>query len=118
MSTVTVGKRLQLVTLANATTTPDSDGSYTNTLTPLVPPTRRASIEPATARDLERLTAGTVIATESLIVTMPFHPQVTTKTQLTWTDRAGRAHVANVTGVNNPEQRCRELICVAVEVVV
>jgi len=111
------GKRRYLVTLSGTTTVADGDGGFTEVITPLVPPTRRAEIKPATARDLERVTAGTTLSTESLLITMPFHPLVTTKTRVTWTDLAGRAHSANLTGVNNPEERCRELICVAVEVV-
>jgi head-tail adaptor len=117
MSSVAVGKRRYLVTLAAITNGADGDGGSTEVVTPLVPPTRRAEIKPATARDLERLTAGTVISTETLLVTMPFHPLVTTKTRVAWTDLVGRAHTANVTGVNNPDGRCRELVLVAVEVV-
>jgi head-tail adaptor len=117
MSTVVAGKRIHLVSLANATTAPDGQGGYTETLTPLTPATLYADIRPATARDLERMAAGTVLSMETLIVVVPFHPSVTTKTQLTWLDRAGRSHLANVTGVNNPDQRCIDLILVAVEVV-
>lgn len=116
MSSTAVGNRRYLVTLQNSVSTADGDGSYADVWTTLTPATRRAEIKPATARDLERLTAGTVLATESLLVTMPFHPQVTTQTRLLWTDLAGRGHVAHVTGVNNPDQLCRELILTAVEV--
>jgi len=117
MSTVEIGKRIHLVTLANATTAPDGDGGFTDTLTPLTPATLFGEIRPATARDLERLAAGTVLSMETLIVIVPFHASVTTKTRLTWLDRAGRSHAANVTGVNNPDQRCIDLVLVAVEVV-
>jgi head-tail adaptor len=117
MGVVEIGKRIHVVSLANTTTTADSDGGFTETLTPLTPATLYADIRPATARDLERMAAGTVISTEALLVTLPFHASVTTKTRLTWTDRAGRAHTANVTGVNNPQQRCIDLVLVAVEVV-
>jgi len=110
------GKRRYLVTLTNVTTAA-ADGDTAESVTPLVPPTRRAEIRPATARDLERLTAGTVLSSESLLITMPFHAGVTTKTRVAWTDLAARAHTANVTGVNNPEERCKELILVAVEIV-
>jgi head-tail adaptor len=96
---------------------PDGDGGYTDVPADLSPSTAYAEITPATARDLERLVAGTVESTDSLLVTMDYHPSVTTKTRLTWTDPAGLPHVASVTGVNNPDQRCRELILVAVEVV-
>jgi hypothetical protein len=57
------------------------------------------------------------MSTDTLIVTMDFHPDVNTKTVLDWTDQSGRAHTATVSGVNNPELRCIDLILVAVEVV-
>ena len=112
------GAKRHLVTLSTlGAPVPDGDGGYTEAVVLLTPPTRYAEIQPATTRDLERLAAGTVLATESLLVTMDFHPSVTTKTRLTWTDPAGRSHAANVTGINNPEGRCVELILVVVEVV-
>jgi hypothetical protein len=117
MSTVQVGKRIHLVSLSNTTTTSNGDGGFTDVLAPLSPATLWGEIMTATARDLERLAPGTVLATDTLLVFLPFHAGVTTKTVLAWTDRAGRAHTANVTGVNNPEQRCTELILVAVELV-
>jgi head-tail adaptor len=116
--TIRAGARRHLVTLENpGTRTPDGDGGWTDVFAALNPPALYAEIKPATARDLERLAAGTVLSTESLLVMLPFHPDVTTKTRLTWIDPAGRAHAANVTGVNNPDQRCIDLILVAVEVV-
>lgn len=114
----TRGQRRHLVTLQNpGAPVPDPDLGYTQTWTNLSPATMWAEIKPATARDLERVAAGTVLSTESLLITMDFHSSVTTTTRLTWTDPAGRAHAANVTGINNPEGRCVELILVVVEVV-
>lgn len=113
----TRGQRRHLVTLSTtAAPVADGDGGYTEAPTFLTPKTCYAEIKPATPRDLERLAAGTVLVTEALLVTMDFHPSVNTKTRLAWTDPAGRAHTANVTGVNNPDGRCRDLILVAVEV--
>ena len=96
---------------------PDGDGAYTQTWTDLAPPSVFAAIAPATAKDLEHVAAGTVLSAETLIVTVPFHAGLTTKARLTWTDPVGRAHVANITGVTNPDGRCRELALVCVEVV-
>jgi head-tail adaptor len=115
MSVVEIGQRIHLVSLFTTTTTANADGGFDDVLTPLSPATLFADIRPATARDLERMAAGTVISTETLLVMLPFHASVTTKTRLTWTDRAGRSHAANVTGVNNPQQRCVDLVLVAVE---
>jgi head-tail adaptor len=115
MSVVEIGQRIHLVSLFTTTTTANADGGFDDVLTPLSPATLFADIRPATARDLERMAAGTVISTETLLVMLPFHAGITTKTRLTWLDRAGRSHAANVTGVNNPQQRCVELVLVAVE---
>lgn len=92
--------------------TPDGDGGYTQTPVPLQPGVVYAAIIPATARDLERVAAGTVIATSTHVIALPYHPGVTTQTVITY---AGRTF--NVTGVANPEERSRETICTAVEVV-
>ena len=112
------GPRRHLVSLSTAgPALPEGDGGYTQTSVALNPATRYAAIKPATTRDLERVAAGTVISTDTLIIEMDFHPAIDTKTVLAWTDQAGRAHTAAVTGVNNLEQRCVDLILVAVEVV-
>lgn len=117
MSSVAVGSRQYLVTLEAMTAIANTDGGFDEVWSPLTPPTRRAKIQPASAHDLERVAPGTVMASEALLITIPFHPLVTTKTRVSWTDLAGRAHTANVNGVNNPDERCRELILTAVEVV-
>ena len=112
------GARRHLVSLSTVgPEIPDGDGGFTQASVALNPPTRFAAIKPATQRELERVAAGTVMSTETLIVEMDFHPDVNTKTVLGWTDQAGRAHTATVSGVNNLEQRCVDLILVAVEIV-
>jgi len=95
---------------------PDGDGGFTVTAAALDPPAVWAQITPATAADLERLAAGTVLASATLLVTMPFHAGVNTNTQLAWTDAFLRPHAANVVGVVNVDERCRELIVGAVEI--
>jgi head-tail adaptor len=112
------GARRHAVTLSTlGPPVANGDGGFTQAPIALVPSPVYAAIRTPTARDLERLAAGTVLSTQTLLVTLPFHPGVTTTTRLAWTDPAGRAHVANVTGVNNPDQRCIDLELVAVEVV-
>jgi head-tail adaptor len=89
---------------------PDGDGAFTTSWTNLVPSTWRCSIEPATARDLERVAGGTVISTASHIVRGNYHPQITVATRLMFGTRA-----FSVVGVADPEERHIETICTAVE---
>lgn len=93
-------------------TVPDGDGGWTQAWAPLNPSQVWASITPATARDLERVTAATVISSASYIVRMRYHPQVTTQTRLTFKGRT-----LSVIGVANTEERNAELVLVCVEMV-
>ncbi len=109
---MSIGSRKHLVMLQNpGPAVPDGDGSYTQTWTDLTPPTLYVSIDPATARDLERVAAGTVIASATQIVKGPYHPQVTTQTRIIFNSRR-----LNVTAVRNPDERnvTLELVCVEV----
>lgn len=94
------------------TPTPDGDGGYTQSWTDCVPPTWQCSIEPATVRDLERVAAGTVIATATQIIKGHYRPDVTTKTRLVFNGRR-----FSITGVQNPQERGITLELTAVEVV-
>lgn len=112
------GLRSTQFTLTNpGVRVPNDDGGYTTPRAALDPPTAWGSIVPATPKDLENLMAGTTVSTGSYVITIPFHPQVTTKTVLAWEDRLGRAHTASVTGYSNPDQLCIETVIVAVEMV-
>jgi head-tail adaptor len=120
MRSASIGERPHLVTLTNpgVGSVPDGDGGYTPAAPqPLDPPTAWAQIVAATQQDLEQIAAGTVLATATHLLTMPFHLQVTTLTSVTWTDAAGRAHRANVTGVIDGDQRAREVVVGLVEVI-
>jgi len=109
----TRGQKRHLVSLYTlGPAVPDGDGGYTNTTVALDPPTRYAEIKPATARELERLTAGTVLATASHVVTMDYHPGVNTQTKIVF-----RGRTLSVTGVSNPNERNIETIAICVEVV-
>ena len=106
-----VGTHRHVVTVqGQGTPVPDGDGGYTESWTNLVPATWRCSIVPATARDLERITAGTVIATATHIVSGRYHPQIAISTRLVFGTR-----LFSVTGVSDPEERHIETICTAVE---
>jgi len=109
------------ITLENpGAAVPDGDGGFTQTpWQPLFPSPVWASIAPASARDLERVGAGTervgagtVLSSATHIVTMRYHSGVTTKTRITFHGRT-----FNVTGVANPDERNIETIALAMEVV-
>jgi SPP1 family predicted phage head-tail adaptor len=100
-----IGSDRHLVTFENpGIATPDPDGGYTEAWTPTTPATWYVSIRPASARDLERTTAGTVTATATHIVHGRYHPQVTTKTRMLFEGR-----IFHVNGVANLEERDREM---------
>lgn len=89
---------------------PDGEGGFTQTFTRLADVW--AQIMPATARDLERVTAGTALSTATHVVTIRYRVGVTTQTRVIF-----GARIFQVTGVSNPEERNIELVLVCVEVV-
>jgi head-tail adaptor len=110
------GRRDHLVTFEGpGVPVPDGDGGFTVGYTPLVPASAFAAIEAPAIRDLERESASTVIATQAYIMTFDPHPQVTTETRVSWLDRRGRTHTANVTGVRDPDVRPGEMQIICVE---
>lgn len=109
---IAAGRRVQSVTLQNpAEPTPDGDGGYL-----LTPPTTlavvRAAITRAGARQLERITSGTVLAQATHLVTIPYIAGVTTKTSILFGSRT-----FHITDVNNQDERNRELQLICAEVV-
>jgi SPP1 family predicted phage head-tail adaptor len=110
---IPIGQRRHLVTFQNpGPAVPDGDGGFAQTWTDLVPASGWVAIVPATAKDLERVTADTVLAAASHILTGPYHPQVTTQTRVTFGTRT-----FSVTGVSNREERNIEMVLVCTEVV-
>jgi SPP1 family predicted phage head-tail adaptor len=106
-----IGRRDKRIALATpGVPVPDGDGGYTQTPQPLDPAEVFASLEPATGADSERVAAGTVLSSRSYVVTLLYHPQVTTKTVLTY---AGRTFT--ISGVANVDEANRELILVCDE---
>jgi len=91
---------------------PDGDGGSAQSWTDLVPPSLSVRISPATAVDLERVAAGTVLSTNTYIVKGPYHPQVTTQTRMLYDGR-----MFSVTGGGSPDERKVEMELVAVEIV-
>jgi head-tail adaptor len=92
------------------TTVPDGDGGYTAAYAPADPPYVDASITAATARDLERVTAGTVLATATHLIRTRFHPGITTDTRLLFEGRR-----FEVQSVQNVDQRDIALILICAE---
>jgi len=116
--TLVLGELRQVVTLSNpGAPTPDGNGGYTQTFTPLNPAVWRCAIEAASVRASERLFGGTVIALASYILTGRFHPGITVKTRMVWTDRAGETHTADVLDVVDSEGAGVETIALVSEVV-
>ena len=101
---VNTGTYRQVATLsAPGVTSPDGDGGYVQTYPALSPPQWRCAIEKATVASGERHFGSTVIAQATHLLTGRFHAGITTQTRLTWVDRAGTTHTANVIGVEDPE---------------
>lgn len=105
------GKRHVVVVQNPGSPTSDGDGGSVRTWTDASPRTWHCSIEPATERDLQRVTAGTVISTASHVLKGRYHPQMTTATRLLF-----NARVFQVAGASNPEERSIETIVIAIEV--
>jgi len=104
-----IGQARHLVTFeAPGPPVPDGEGGFTQTWTPLVPPTWYVRVRPATAKDAERVTAGTVITHLSQIVHGRYHPGVTTQTRM-----YHKGHTYQITSVVNLEDRDREMELVA-----
>jgi head-tail adaptor len=111
-----LGRLNVLMTLEDTSgRTPDGNGGYTKTPVALSPPNAWASIEPVSQRALERLVSNTVITQATHLVRMRYHPDVNAKTRLTWTDREGRTHRANVTWVQDPDNGGTELTILCAE---
>lgn len=108
-----IGERRHLVTLQNpGPAIPDGEGGFTQTWTDLTPATWYCAIDPATARDLEKVTAGTILSTASHVLRGKYHAGITTLTRVLFNGRTFQ-----VSGVANPEERGMETIAIATEVV-
>jgi len=97
------GSRIHRVRFENpGLPVPDGDGGYTVGYTPLEPQVWYASIRPASARDFENATAGTVSATATHIIETDYHAGVDIKTRVVKLDD-GRTF--DVAGLANYEER-------------
>jgi len=112
------GRRDKRVRLQQTGTQEDGKGGYTDVLVDLTPAYVHAAIAPITTRELERAAAGTVITAGSHLITIPFHAQVSTDTQITYANpRTGTTHTYRVNALQNPEEADRLLLLTAQELV-
>ena len=111
----TTGERIHRVRFENpGAPAPDGDGGYTTTWAVVQPEPWKVAIRPATARDFQTLTAGTVSSSSSHIATGAYHPGLSTHTRMIRV-RDGRQF--QIDGVNNDDERdvtmtlfCTELL--------
>jgi len=96
---------------------PDGSGGWVIEPVPANPPEMFAWIRPASLRDLENVAGGTVISQATHIVTIPYHPEITTQTQLMVEHTPHDDRTLNVVGVVNPDERDRDLELLCVEVI-
>ena len=87
---------------------PDTEGGFVRAWSPLSPASWYVRIRPATARDVERALAGTLITHRSYVIHGRYHPGVTLATRMTF-----EGEVYQVTSVINVDERDREMELIA-----
>jgi head-tail adaptor len=92
---------------------PDGEGGFEIPDVPLDPPAVWALVRPASARDLEQMASGTVIAQATHIVEMPYHPGMTINATLLVEAYPKPDRRLTVVYIGNPDERDArlELIC-------
>jgi SPP1 family predicted phage head-tail adaptor len=108
---IPAGARRHRVLFQSGVQTADSDGSYTTAWTD-IGLAIYCEVKPATQRDLERATAGTVLSTATYVITGPYVELVNTKSRAIFDGRT-----FSVIGKATPEERKIEMILLCVEVV-
>jgi head-tail adaptor len=110
------GRRDKLVLLENpGPQVPDGEGGWTEGWALLNPPQMYAHLAPATQSDLERVASGTVIASATHVIGLPYHPEVTIQTRLRYSEPGRGERIFAVTALRNPDEADRELVLVAEE---
>jgi len=109
---VAIGALRQVVTFQTVTTVPDGDGGTIETWIDLNPPTSAADIRPATVRDLERETAGTIVAAATHVIRCRYRGDVHVDARMLFAGREFR-----VTGVKNVDERSITLELFAIETI-
>jgi head-tail adaptor len=104
-----IGNFRHVVTFQGPTHEPDGDGGYIDGWADL-PPSWLVVIRPATVRDLERQTAGTIVATATHVIAGRYRADVHIDAQMVFGARTFR-----ITGIANPEERNINMFLFAVE---
>jgi SPP1 family predicted phage head-tail adaptor len=111
--TTPIGQYRHLVSLVQpGTAPPDPDGGWGETWVPLTPPTWHCAIQAASARDLQRLSGGTISTTATHLVRGRYHPQLSAKARIQF-----GARVFDVQSVHDLDQRQIEVECICAEIV-
>jgi hypothetical protein len=110
----TRGAHRHLVSLAGPSgpAVPDGDGGWTTPSAPLDPPTWYVSVRRASVRDVERLAAGTAVASATHLLEGDWHPGITRQSTITFEGRV--FYVADVVDV---EERHVAMVLLCQEVV-
>lgn len=110
-----IARRQRRITLsAPGAAVPDGDGGYTQTESALEPPALFAYVQAGVkAGDMERIAGSTTLPTATHLVTVPFHPQITTETVLQVENYPYPARTLKVVYVGNQDERNHtlELLC-------
>jgi hypothetical protein len=94
----------QVVTLAGPdVSSPDGDGGFVQTFTPLNPAVWRCKIDAGRPGKSEEVREGTITGHATYTMTGRFHTGITNQTRMVWTDRAGVVHTGNVLDVIDVE---------------
>lgn len=91
---------------------PDGEGGWTEGFGPLDPPVWDCSIQPASARDLESIGAGTVLSQATHVIKGRYHAGITTQSRLLFESRT-----FNVVYLANRDERDIESNLVCAEVI-
>lgn len=107
-----IGQFRHVVTFQTGTTEPDGDGGVVDKWIDLDPPTWPVSIKPAAVRDLERETAGTIVAAATHVIIGRYRGDVDVKDRALFQGREFR-----ITGIKNVDERGITMELFAIETV-
>lgn len=106
-----IGQYRHVVMFQTPTTVPDGDGGTTETWADLTPPWH-VDLQPASVRDLERRTAGTIVASATHVIIGRYRADVGIDDRMLFEGRTFR-----ISGVKNVEERNITMELFAVETV-
>ena len=113
-----VGTYRQTATLSESSApVANGDGDFSVSYVALNPAEWRCAIERASVSSAERNFASTIIAQATHVLRGRFHPAITTRTRIQWSDRNGDVHIVNVIDVDDPEGAGVETVVAAAEIV-